>query len=77
MRRFAFLFTSMMLAVLALAGCGGSAGHSSSGSSTSPKVTVTGAFGVVPKVTIPSQKAGSKLQVQHVIPGSEIGRAHV
>jgi FKBP-type peptidyl-prolyl cis-trans isomerase len=73
MRRFAFLFTSMMLAALVLAGCGGSAGPSSSSSSSSsanPKVTVTGAFGVVPKVTIPSQKAGSKLQVQHVIPGS-------
>jgi peptidylprolyl isomerase len=70
MRRFAFLFTSMMLAALALAGCGGSAGNSSSGSSSAPKVTVTGAFGTVPKVTIPSQKAGATLQVQHVIAGS-------
>jgi FKBP-type peptidyl-prolyl cis-trans isomerase len=70
MRRFAFLFTSMMLAVLVLAGCGGSTGHSSSGSSASPKVTVTGAFGVVPKVTIPSQKAGSNLQLHTVINGS-------
>ncbi|HEX4059623.1 MAG TPA: FKBP-type peptidyl-prolyl cis-trans isomerase [Streptosporangiaceae bacterium] len=59
-----------MLAALALAGCGGSAGNSSSGSSSAPKVTVTGAFGTVPKVTIPSQKAGATLQVQHVIAGS-------
>jgi FKBP-type peptidyl-prolyl cis-trans isomerase len=72
MRRFALLFTSLLLAAMALAGCGGSTGHSSGSSSSSsgPKVTVTGAFGTVPKVTIPSQKAGTTLQVQKVIPGS-------
>ena len=70
MRRFAVLFTSMLLAAAAVAGCSGSTGHSPSSSSANPKVTVTGAFGVVPKVTIPSQKAGTKLQVQKVIPGS-------
>ena len=70
MRRFALVFTPLLLAGLVLTGCGGSAGHSSSSSSANPKVTVTGTFGVEPKVTIPSQKAGSKLQVEKVIPGS-------
>jgi FKBP-type peptidyl-prolyl cis-trans isomerase len=69
MRRFALLFTSLSAVAIVLAGCS-SSGHTSGGSSSTPKVTVTGAFGSQPKVTIPNAKAGSQLQVQHLIPGS-------
>jgi FKBP-type peptidyl-prolyl cis-trans isomerase len=66
MRRIAVLFAPLLLATLALAGCGGS---SSSSSSTSAKVTVTGAFGQKPTVKIPDQKANGRLDVQTVIHG--------
>jgi FKBP-type peptidyl-prolyl cis-trans isomerase len=66
MRRIAVLFAPLLLATLALAGCGGS---SSSSSSTSAKVTVTGAFGQKPTVSIPDQKADGRLDVQTVIHG--------
>lgn len=68
MRRFALLFTSLSAAALVLAGCGSSANHGSS--SDSPKVTVTGAFGSQPKVSIPSARASAQLQVKTLISGS-------
>ncbi len=55
-----------MLAAIALAGCGGS----SSSSGGSAAVSVTGGFGKAPVVTIPSEKAGSKLAVKTVVHGS-------
>jgi peptidylprolyl isomerase len=66
MRRITVLFAPLLLATLALAGCGGS---SSSSSATSAKVTVTGAFGKTPTVKIPDQKADGRLDVQTVIHG--------
>jgi FKBP-type peptidyl-prolyl cis-trans isomerase len=67
MRRIAVLFAPLLLATLALAGCGGSS--SSSSSSTTAKVTVTGAFGKAPSVKIPDQKADGRLDVQTLIHG--------
>jgi FKBP-type peptidyl-prolyl cis-trans isomerase len=69
MRRIAVLIAPLLLATLALAGCGGSSSSSSSSSSTSAKVTVTGAFGKAPSVKIPDQKADGRLAVQTLIHG--------
>jgi peptidylprolyl isomerase len=59
----------MFLVAAVLAGCSSSPSHSS-GQSSGPKVTVTGAFGTQPKVTIPSAKANGQLQITSLIPGS-------
>ena len=66
MRRIAVLSALPLLAVGVLAGCGGS----SSNSSAAPAVTVSGTFGKTPAVTIPAQKAGSKLAVKTLVHGS-------
>jgi peptidylprolyl isomerase len=68
MRRFAVLFTPLVLLAVVLAGCGSSSGG---GSAASPnaKVSVTGAFGTAPKVKIPAEKASGSLHVQTVIQG--------
>ena len=68
MRRIAVLFAPLLLATLALAGCGGSS--SSSSSAASAKVTVTGTFNKMPSVKIPDQKADGRLDVQTLIHGS-------
>lgn len=65
MRRIAVLLAPLLLATLAVAGCG----SSSPPSSASSAVTVTGMFGHAPKVTIPAQQAGSHLYVRTVIHG--------
>lgn len=71
MRRFALLLAPLLVVSAALTACGSSGGSSgSSSSSTNSKVTVTGAFGKQPKVTIPSETAGSDLHVQKVLGGS-------
>jgi FKBP-type peptidyl-prolyl cis-trans isomerase len=67
MRRIAALLAPLVLAAVALTGCGSSGG---SGSSSPGTVTVTGKFGSAPKVTIPPGKAGSALHVQTLIHGS-------
>jgi len=67
MRRIAVLSALPLLAVGVLAGCGGS---SSSNSSSAAAVSVTGSFGKAPAVTIPAQKAGSKLAVKTLVHGS-------
>jgi peptidylprolyl isomerase len=67
MRRITVLIAPLLLATLALAGCGGSS--SSSSSASSAKVTVTGTFGQKPTVTIPDQKADGRLEVQTLIHG--------
>ena len=66
MRRIAVLLSAPLLAVapLAVAACG------SSGSSSSPSVTVSGQFGSSPKITIPDQTAGSNLTVKTLIQGT-------
>ena len=67
MRRIAVLSALPVLAAVALAGCGGS---SSPSSSSAPAVTVTGTFGKAPGVSIPAQKAASKLAVKTLVHGS-------
>jgi len=67
MRRIAVLSALPLLAAAALAGCGGSSSPSSSSASA---VTVTGTFGKAPAVSIPAQKAGSKLTVKTLVHGS-------
>ncbi|HXJ25763.1 MAG TPA: FKBP-type peptidyl-prolyl cis-trans isomerase [Streptosporangiaceae bacterium] len=76
MRRIAAALTVPALGILLLAGCG-SAGTSSSASSSSSggsgantPVTVTGAFGANPQVTIPASKASSNLAIKTVIKGT-------
>jgi FKBP-type peptidyl-prolyl cis-trans isomerase len=66
MRRIAVLLSAPLLAVapLAVAACG------SSGSSSTPNVTVSGQFGASPKITIPNQSASSNLTVKTLIKGS-------
>ena len=68
MRRFALLLAPLLVVCAALAGCGSSSGGSSSSAANS-KVSVTGAFGSQPKVTIPKAAAGSDLHVQTLIGG--------
>ena len=71
MRRITVLIAPLLLATLALAGCGGSSSASSSSSSAAgAKVTVTGAFDHKPTVTIPDQKADGQLDVRTLIHGS-------
>jgi FKBP-type peptidyl-prolyl cis-trans isomerase len=66
MRRIAVLLSAPLLAVapLAVAACG------SSGSSSTPSVTVSGQFGSSPKITIPDQTAASNLTVKTLIKGT-------
>lgn len=68
MRRITVLLAPLLLATLALAGCGGSS--SSSSSAASAKVTVTGTFDKTPTVKIPAQKADGRLDVQTLIHGT-------
>jgi peptidylprolyl isomerase len=65
MRRIAVLLAPLLLAPLALAGCG-----SSSPSSANAAVAVTGTFGKEPSVKIPAQKASSSLDVKTLIHGT-------
>ncbi len=64
MRRIAVLLAPLLLATLALTGCG-----SSSSSSAGPTVTVTGSLGHEPTVKIPAQKASGQLDVRTLIHG--------
>ncbi|MGP7999822.1 MAG: FKBP-type peptidyl-prolyl cis-trans isomerase [Streptosporangiaceae bacterium] len=66
MRRIAVLLTAPLLAAapLAVAACG------SSGSSSTPAVTVSGQFGQSPKISIPAQQASSNLTVKTLIKGT-------
>jgi FKBP-type peptidyl-prolyl cis-trans isomerase len=66
MRRIAVMSALPLLAAVALAGCGGS----SSTSSATPAVTVSGGFGKAPAVNIPAEKAGSKLAVKTLVHGN-------
>ena len=66
MRRIAVISALPLLAVVALAGCGGS----SNSSSSAPAVSVSGSFGKAPDVTIPAQKAGGKLTVKTLVHGT-------
>ena len=76
MRRIAAALTVPALGILLLAGCGSagstpsSSSSSSGGSGTNAPVTVTGAFGTSPKVTIPASKASGSLAIKTVIKGT-------
>ena len=79
MRRAAALVFTPVLAVLAVAGCGSSSGTTSASSSSSASaaatdtyqaVTVTGAFGKAPKVTIPKVTGTGDLLAKTLIQGS-------
>jgi peptidylprolyl isomerase len=72
MHRIAAALTVPVLGILLLAGCGsGSAPtSSSSGSGASSPVSVSGAFGSNPKVTIPASKASGSLAIKTVIKGT-------
>src|SRR6266516_3536745 len=66
MRRIAVISALPLLAAVALAGCGGS----SSNSSGTSAVTVSGNFGKAPAVNIPAQKAGATLTVKTLVHGN-------
>jgi len=66
MRRIAVISALPLLTAVALAGCGGS----SSPSSTTASVSVSGGFGKAPSVTIPAEKADTKLTVKTLVHGS-------
>ena len=71
MRRAYALIAIPLLAALAVAGCSSSTPTKSSSAATAnASVTATGDFGKTPKVTIPSEKAGSNLVTKTLIKGS-------
>jgi FKBP-type peptidyl-prolyl cis-trans isomerase len=73
MRRFLGLIVIPVLASLVLAGCGGSPNALPASTPTvnaNAKVTVTGAFGLTPTVTIPHLTANNTLTVKTIIQGT-------
>jgi FKBP-type peptidyl-prolyl cis-trans isomerase len=73
MRRFLGLIVIAILASLALAGCGGSPNAVPAATPTvnaNAKVTVTGAFGATPTVSIPKLAANNTLTVKTIIQGT-------
>ncbi len=78
MRRFPALIVLPVLASVVLAGCGGASNtvHTFAVPTPTPsvntngEVTATGAFGVMPQVTVPQVDASSNLAVKTVIQGS-------
>jgi peptidylprolyl isomerase len=80
MRRAAALVITPLLAALAVAGCGSSSSTTASSSASSSAsaaatdtyqaVTVTGAFGKAPKVTIPKETGTGNLLAKTLIQGS-------
>jgi FKBP-type peptidyl-prolyl cis-trans isomerase len=67
MRRASALIAIPLLAAFAVAGCGSS---SSSAAAANTSVTATGKFNAAPKVTIPSEKAGTTLVTKTLIQGN-------
>ena len=76
MRRAAALVITPLLAALAVAGCSSSSSTSASSSAsaaatdTYKSVTVTGAFGKAPKVTIPKETGTGDLLTKTLIQGT-------
>src|SRR5215467_8803564 len=66
MRRIAFALMLPLAAIGVLAGCAGS----SPSLTTTPVVTVSGAFGQAPTIKIPAEKASSSLTVKTLIHGN-------
>lgn len=72
MRRAYALLVVPLLAVAAIAGCGSSSHSSAAPGNANKAVSVTGAFGAQPKVTIPAEKASTSLYTKTVIQGSGV-----
>lgn len=70
MRRISAALLVPVAAALTMAGCGSSGSSGSSASNPNSDVKVTGSFGKAPEVTIPAEKAGSKLDITTPIQGS-------
>jgi FKBP-type peptidyl-prolyl cis-trans isomerase len=72
MRRFLGLIVIPVIACVVLAGCGSSkpAPSATQGANTNAKVTVTGGFGITPKVNIPKLDASNNLTVKTVVQGT-------
>jgi len=71
MRRASALIVIPLLIAFAAVGCGSSnSGSSGSSTGTNQSVSVTGKFGSVPNVSIPSQTAGTTLFTKTLITGS-------
>jgi FKBP-type peptidyl-prolyl cis-trans isomerase len=71
MRRFLALIAIPLLACLVLVGCGSSKPKPAApADNTNLAVTATGAFGLLPKVTIPKAKADNTLTVKTLIKGN-------
>jgi FKBP-type peptidyl-prolyl cis-trans isomerase len=70
MRRIAVTLMLPLLAIGLLASCLAGCGGSPAQSAASPAVTVSGAFGKAPSITIPAQKATKTLTVKTVIHGT-------
>jgi len=70
MRRIAVTLMLPLLAIGLLAGCLAGCGGSPAQSAANPAVTVSGAFGKAPSITIPAQKAAKTLTVKTVIHGT-------
>jgi FKBP-type peptidyl-prolyl cis-trans isomerase len=70
MRRIPAALIVPLLAVAALVGCGSSGSSGSSSSDPNSAVSVSGAFGKAPTVTIPKQKASGKLDITTAIKGN-------
>jgi FKBP-type peptidyl-prolyl cis-trans isomerase len=72
MRRFLAIIAVPLLACLVVAGCGSSkpASAPTASSTANASITVTGAFGKTPSVTIPKLKADNQLTVKTIIHGT-------
>jgi FKBP-type peptidyl-prolyl cis-trans isomerase len=70
MRRIAAALLVPAAAVIALAGCGSSSGSSAANANANAAVKVTGTFGKSANVSIPAEKASSKLAISTPIKGT-------
>ena len=70
MRRASALLVVPLLAVAAIAGCGSSSHSPAAATDANKTVSVTGLFGVTPKVTIPAALASKSLYTKTDIQGS-------
>jgi FKBP-type peptidyl-prolyl cis-trans isomerase len=69
MRRFLGLIAIPVIASVVLAGCGSSS-SAPPAANTNAKVTATGGFGTVPKVTIPNLDASNNLTIRTIVQGN-------
>jgi peptidylprolyl isomerase len=70
MRRILAILAIPLLAGVALAGCGSSKPTAAAATNSNATVTASGSFGKAPNVTIPKEKASTKLTVKTLINGT-------